>query len=101
MSNVDAVAAGLSYADPGELRLPLAGLAGPAAEHTPTVAVDIGLADTMARLDPAFDWIYRPCKSAPAALPAHVQAHRHHRSRGDRRDARGRLALLLIAGLLL
>jgi len=101
MSNVDALAAGLSYAGPGHLWAPLASLAGPAAEHTPTVPADIGLADTMARLDPAFDWIYRPRKSAPAALPAPVQAHRHHRSRGDRRDARGRLALLLIAGLLL
>lgn len=101
MSNVDVLAAGLSYADPGELRAPLASLADPAAEYTPTVAADIGLANTMARPDPAFDWIYRPRKRAPAALPAPAQAHRHHRTRGDRRDARGQLALLLIAGLLL
>ena len=101
MSNADALAAGLSCADPGEPGAPLAGLADPAAEYTPTVAAEIGLADTMARPDPAFDWIYRLRKSAPAALPAPAQAHRHHRTRGDRRDARGRLALLLIAGLLL
>jgi len=101
MSNADALAAGLSCADPGEPGAPLAGLADPAAEYTPTVAAEIGLADTMARPDPAFDWIYRLRKSAPAALPAPAQAHRHHRTRGDRRDARGQLVLLLIAGLLL
>jgi len=101
MSNVDVLAAGLGYAGPGELRVPLASLADPAAEHTPTVAADIGLADTTARPDPAFDWIYRPRKSAPAARAAPAQAHRDRRTRGDRRDARGQLAMLLIAGLLL
>jgi hypothetical protein len=101
VSKVDALAAGLSYAEPGELRAPLASLADPPAERTPTVAADIGLADAVARHDPAFDWIYRPHKSAPAALSAPAPADRHRRTRGDRRDARGQLAVLLIVGLLL
>ena len=101
MSKVDALAAALSYADPGELGAPLASLAGPPAERTPTVAAGIGLADTVARPDSAFDWIYRPRKSAPAELPAPAQAHRHRRTRYGRRDARGQLAVLLIVGLLL
>ena len=75
--------------------------ADPSAEHTPTVAADIGLADTMARPDPVFDWIYRPRTSAPAAPPAPAQADRHRRTCGDRRDARGQLAVLLIVGLLM
>ncbi|HYA50830.1 MAG TPA: hypothetical protein VEG33_06635 [Streptosporangiaceae bacterium] len=101
MSKVDALAARLGCADPGGLRAPLASLADSPAERTPTVAADIGLADAVALPDPAFDWIYRSRKSAPVALPAPAQADRHRRSRGDRRDARGQLAVLLIVGLLL
>ena len=97
MSKVDALAAELRR---GEMA-GLTSLAGPPAERTPTVAADIGLAETVVRPDPAFDWIFRPRKTAPAALPASGQADRHRRTRGDRRDARGHLAVVLIVGLLL
>jgi hypothetical protein len=65
------------------------------------VAAGIGLADTVTRPDSAFDWIYRPRKAAPAALPAPAEADRQRRTRGDRRDARGQLAAVVIVGLML
>jgi hypothetical protein len=68
MTKVDALvalAAGLSYADLGELRARLASLAH-RANHQPTVVADLpcmDLADTITRPDPDFDYLYRPVTS--------------------------------------